>query len=89
MRKENKDNLDAFQPFSIGRHGCIGQRLAWAEMRLVLARLLYAFDIQLVHPNQQDQGGFDFVKQKTFIFWEKEPLMVRLKPAGAGAGGAG
>ena len=75
----NNDNLEAFQPFSIGRHGCIGQRLAWAEMRLVLARLLYAFDIDLVDRKQQDQRNFDFVNQKTFIFWEKEPLMVRLK----------
>ncbi len=78
----NNDSMEAFQPFSIGRHQCIGQRLAWAEMRLVLARLLYAFDIELVDQGQQDQGNFDFVKQKTFIFWEKEALMVRLKARG-------
>jgi hypothetical protein len=33
-----------FQPFSIGRHQCIGYKFAWAEMRLVLARLLWAFE---------------------------------------------
>ena len=41
----------------------------------MLARLLYAFDVQLAHGQEQK----DFVKQKTFIFWEKEALMVRLK----------
>jgi cytochrome P450 len=72
----DKDNLNVFQPFSIGRHQCIGQRLAWAELRLITARLLYTFDIEFADTRWQ---GKDFVKQKTFIFWEKEPLMVRLK----------
>jgi len=43
-----------------------------AEVRLVLARLLYAFDVKLA--NKQDT--MDFGEQKTHIFWEKEPLMV-------------
>jgi cytochrome P450 len=34
-----------FQPFSVGRHQCIGYKFAWAEMRLVLARLLWAFEL--------------------------------------------
>jgi cytochrome P450 len=75
-----EDNLSAFQPFQLGRHSCIGQSLAYAEMRLVLARLIYAFDIQLADP----RDVWDWGRQKTFIFWEKEPLEILLKPAVGG-----
>jgi cytochrome P450 len=71
------DNLSAFQPFSLGRHSCIGQSLAYAEMRLVIARLIYAFDFQLADPSDT----WDWGKQKTFIFWEKEPLKVMIRDA--------
>ena len=69
-----KDNKAAFQPFGLGRHGCIGQTLAYAEMRLILARLLFAFDIELADA----ADVWDWGTQKTFIFWEKKPLNVRL-----------
>lgn len=71
------DSMSAFQPFSIGRHSCIGQSLAYAEMRLILAKLFFVFDISLA----DDGDVWDWGKQKTFIFWEKEPLNVRLEMA--------
>jgi len=74
--KWGKDNLAVFQPFLVGRHMCIGHKFAWAEMRLVLARLLYAFDMSLAGSTVDD-----WEQQKTFIFWEKEPLMVQLRRA--------
>lgn len=67
------DRLDAFEPFLVGRHKCIGQKLAWSIMRLTLARLLYAFDMNIV-------GGLqDFGDQKTYIFWEKKPMKIELR----------
>ncbi|EME45443.1 hypothetical protein DOTSEDRAFT_71240 [Dothistroma septosporum NZE10] len=66
-----------FRPFLVGRHVCIGERFAWAEMRLIIARLLFSFDITL------DEGSpslTDWGEQKTFIFWQKEPLRIKLKP---------
>lgn len=72
-----RDNLSAFQPFLLGRHSCIGQSLAYAEMRLILARLIYAFDFQLADP----KDVWEWSTQKTFILWEKEPLKVFLKRA--------
>lgn len=68
----NADDLSAFQSFQLGRHSCIGQSLAYAEMRLVLARLIYAFDVRLADATDIWDRG----KQKTFIFWGKEPLKV-------------
>lgn len=37
----------AFIPFGFGRTSCIGKYLAYQEMKLVLARLIWAFDMKL------------------------------------------
>jgi cytochrome P450 len=66
------DRLDAYEPFLLGRHKCIGQKLAWSIMRLTLARLLFAFDLKIVG------GPRDFGDQKTYIFWEKKPINIEL-----------
>jgi cytochrome P450 len=71
------DDFSAFQPFGLGRHSCIGLKLAYAEMRLVLARLLYVFDVRLAHENDR----WDWGEQDTYIFWEKKPLRVILRRA--------
>lgn len=57
--------MSMFQPFILGRHSCIGMNLAYAEMRVILARLLWAFDISL--KNEQDR--WDWGAQRIFIFW--------------------
>jgi hypothetical protein len=51
-----------------------------AEMRLILARIVYAFNLSAVGEVP------DFGEQKTFIFWEKEKLEVELKAAGGDSG---
>ncbi|KAJ4375373.1 hypothetical protein N0V83_002459 [Neocucurbitaria cava] len=49
--------------------------LAYAEMRLIMAKLLFNFDLELVHPDHEWTK-----EQKVFTLWEKPSLMVRLKP---------
>lgn len=46
--------------------------LAYAEMRLILVRLLWHFDIELL------PGSMNWYDQKVFIFWEKPDLDVKL-----------
>ncbi|KAH7007774.1 cytochrome P450 ClCP1 [Ilyonectria destructans] len=66
------DDRKIFQPFSIGARNCIGQNLAYAEMRSILARLMYNFDVEL------DDVSQDWLSsQKTYIIWEKGPLRLR------------
>jgi hypothetical protein len=48
--------------------------LAYAEMRLILARILFNFDIELADPSDE------WLNQRVFAIWEKPPLMVLLKP---------
>lgn len=57
----------------MGRHKCIGQKLAMTIMRLTLARIVYAFDLKPADDLR------DFGEQNTYIFWEKKPLKAELR----------
>ncbi|KAI9369063.1 cytochrome P450 [Aspergillus egyptiacus] len=67
------DDKAALQPFSFGPRNCLGRNLAYFEMRIILAKVLYNFDLTL----RPESVGWD--KQKTFLLWEKKKLMVQLK----------
>ncbi|KAH9875641.1 hypothetical protein IAQ61_003105 [Plenodomus lingam] len=75
--RKAQDNMAAFQPFQIGRHMCIGLKVAYAEMRVVLARLVWSFDLRLA----DEADRWDWGEQKTYIFWDKKPLKVVLRRA--------
>ncbi|KAH1519643.1 hypothetical protein KXW39_007875 [Aspergillus fumigatus] len=68
----HQDHLEVCQPFSVGPRNCIGMNLAYAETKLVLARLLFRFNMDLA------DDAFDICKQRVYIMWEKAPLRVRL-----------
>jgi cytochrome P450 len=73
------DSRAAFQPFSFGNRNCIGRSLAIMQTRLVLARLLWNFDIELM-----PESG-DWANQKVFMTYEKRPMWVRITPVQRGA----
>ncbi|KAJ5556972.1 hypothetical protein N7494_000887 [Penicillium frequentans] len=68
------DNKNALQPFSFGPRNCIGRNLAYVEMRLILARMIINFEMELAEPD------FDWIDQKVYNLWEKPPLMLKLLP---------
>ncbi|KAK4447093.1 putative sterigmatocystin biosynthesis P450 monooxygenase stcF [Podospora aff. communis PSN243] len=72
------DNREVFNPFSIGPRACIGRGLAYMEMRLALARLVWGFDMELV------QGYEKWTEQKCWVLYEKTPLMARVVPVQRG-----
>jgi hypothetical protein len=49
--------------------------LAWAEMRMILAHMLWHFDLEL-HPASKDW----IEKQKVFMLWQKPDLIVKIVP---------
>jgi averantin hydroxylase len=68
------DNRAILQPFSVGLRNCVGRNLAYAEMRLILAKVLFNFDLEL------DEGKTgQWLDQKVFTLWEKKPLWVRVR----------
>ena len=46
--------------------------MAYHEMRLIITKVLYNFDMQLCLESA------DWADQDVFTLWEKRPLMVRL-----------
>ncbi|KAM0806079.1 putative benzoate 4-monooxygenase cytochrome P450 [Usnea florida] len=71
-RKYRGDDKTALQPFSLGPRGCIGRSLAYIEMRSILTRVLWNFDIQI------DKTSSGWMEQKEYTLWDKPPLWVRL-----------
>lgn len=47
-------------------------------MRLVLANVLWNFDLALCDPSD------DWMSQDCYFFWEKRPLLVKIKAVRAG-----
>jgi cytochrome P450 len=72
------DRRSAFQPFHVGPRSCIAQNLVYFEARSVMAKLLWAFDLELVAPKEK------WDQQRVFVVWDKGPLMVKLKPRNMG-----
>lgn len=48
--------------------------LAYAEMRLILAQVLWNFDMELAPESD------NWANQKIFSLWQKGPLYVKLTP---------
>lgn len=74
-KRFQNDQFDAMQPFSVGPRNCIGRNLAYAEMRLILARLLLDFDLTLAEDSRDWLAS-----QKCYSLWDKPSLNVHLTP---------
>ncbi|KAI0910260.1 isotrichodermin C-15 hydroxylase [Ustulina deusta] len=69
------NKLEALQAFSVGPRNCIGRNLAYAEMRIILARLIFDFDIKMA-----DESENWIKRQKAYTLWDRVPLQVYLTP---------
>lgn len=69
----SKASSSAFNPFSLGPRNCLGRNLAYLEMRLILAHLLWNFDLEA------EDEAWKWEDQKTWILWEKKPLNVKIR----------
>lgn len=68
------DNRDVLQPFSYGTRNCLGQNMAWYEMRIIFATMIAKFDMELCEQSRE------WMPVKVYTLWEKKPMMVRLRP---------
>ena len=68
------DRKESLKPFSYGPRNCLGQQLANQEVRLALAKMAWHFDLELM----SESTGWE--NQKSFTFWEKSPLWVKMIP---------
>ncbi|KAJ5643138.1 cytochrome P450 monooxygenase [Penicillium longicatenatum] len=72
------DDFDILQPFNVGPRNCLGRNLAYAEMRMILARVIFNFDMKIA----EDSKGW-MERQHIYLFWQKGPLHVHLTPVNA------
>lgn len=72
------DKKGAQKPFSLGARSCLGYKLAYLELRLILAKMIWNFDIS--RPNGSE-SGLDWTRQKTYAVWVREPFIARLAAA--------
>ncbi|KAF6812515.1 trichothecene c-15 hydroxylase, partial [Colletotrichum plurivorum] len=69
------DAKRAFQPFSVGPRNCLGKNLAYAEMRLIIARVIWNYDIRLA------DDTLDWANEsEVYVLWQKGPVNVYLTP---------
>ena len=68
------DQRQAVQAFSVGPRNCIGKTLAWAELRLVLAKLVWTFEIEAI-----DGVRLRWEDLRTFLMVEKRPIEVGIR----------
>ena len=67
------DDRSRYHPFSSGPRRCAGEALAWSEMRIALASLVWTFDFE---------KGDNFKlweQQKTMPVWMVEPCFYKVK----------
>ncbi|KAJ5092718.1 cytochrome P450 monooxygenase [Penicillium angulare] len=69
------DDFDILQPFNVGPRNCLGRNLAYVEMRMILARVIFNFDMKIA---EESKGWME--RQKIYLFWQKGPLHVHLTP---------
>lgn len=68
------DNRNALQPFSFGPRNCLGKNLAYAEMRLILAKMIWSFNLEL------DPKSSNWMQEcKVMTLWEKPELLVHVE----------
>lgn len=72
------DDKGSFQPFSYGPRDCAGKQMAWNVLKLVIARVVFSFDIELLDPLECD----DWMEQRIFQVWETKPLQARVNLTG-------
>jgi cytochrome P450 len=66
-----------FHPFGFGPRSCAGQALAWAEMRLLLTRLIWSFDIR----DTPARTVRPWTSQKIYWTWQRDALQVSVRAA--------
>ncbi|KAL2043872.1 hypothetical protein N7G274_003392 [Stereocaulon virgatum] len=68
------DELEASQPFSLGTRGCLGRSLGWLELRTILAKLHFSYNLALLDGHQDVDWQRD---SQMHTLWKKPKLMVK------------
>ncbi|KAL3420745.1 cytochrome P450 [Phlyctema vagabunda] len=70
------DRLEASVPFSFGPRGCIGKNLAYLELRMVLAKLFWKYDVEMTN-TKEIKSWID--ESVGYTLWKNPPLDVHVR----------
>ncbi|KAI1169144.1 putative cytochrome P450 [Nemania serpens] len=72
-----EDVTEASQPFSLGPRGCLGRSLGWLELRTILCKVLWTYDLEMVDESLQWHRD-----SQMHTLWRKPELRVKVKNRG-------
>ncbi|PGH17922.1 hypothetical protein AJ79_00821 [Helicocarpus griseus UAMH5409] len=73
-----KDEKAIVLPFSYGPHNCPGKKMGYYEIRLILAKVLWHFDLELLPEDGGEEASWD--NMENYQTWTRRPLKVLAKP---------
>ncbi|ODH45228.1 hypothetical protein ACO22_00224 [Paracoccidioides brasiliensis] len=65
-------------PFSYGPHNCPGKKMGYYEIRLILSKVLWHFDLKLLPEDGGEEDYWD--SMQNYQTWTRRPLKVIAKP---------
>ncbi|KAL0938283.1 benzoate 4-monooxygenase cytochrome p450 [Colletotrichum truncatum] len=72
LGSHGQDILEASQPFSLGPRGCLGKNFAFVEINLILAKMHFAYDLELIDKD------LDWLNQSHMhVMWWKPAVNIR------------
>ena len=69
---EHDDRKEVFQQFSVGPRNCIERNLAYAEMRVILAKLLWRFDLAIPSESALSMVGEESGREGWRLWTQKQ-----------------
>ncbi|KAI0391819.1 cytochrome P450 [Xylariaceae sp. FL0594] len=72
LDEKSTDIKEASQPFSLGPRGCLGRNFAMMEVNLLLSKLCWKYDMELMDQSLDWEG-----QSRVHVMWDKPELKVR------------
>ncbi|CDM31323.1 hypothetical protein DTO013E5_30 [Penicillium roqueforti] len=72
LNEKSTDIKESSQPFSLGPRGCLGRNFALMELNLILSKLCWKYDMELMDQSLDWEG-----QSKVHVMWDKPALTVR------------
>ncbi|KAI0506888.1 cytochrome P450 [Xylaria bambusicola] len=69
-----QDILDATQPFSLGSRGCMGKSLGLLELRLIMSKIIWKYDLELL-----DKSIDWHADSQMQTLWQKPKMRVKAR----------